>query len=194
MPRPDRSNERRRELLPVLASAFAELGFRRATTAELAKRCGVQETQLYRLWPDKRAMFVAAIEHVYDESSAQWERLLTATAGDGRESAAERLFDHEARHHGQLGLYRIVFAGLSETDDPQIRDALRRSYARYHAFVTRRLEEHGADGAAASRALALLGLGTISSIGRELGLLDEAERTRLWHDVGRLLLGERRVH
>ena len=49
MPRPDRSPDRRRELAPVLARAFAELGYRRATTAELAERCGVQEKALYRL-------------------------------------------------------------------------------------------------------------------------------------------------
>src|SRR5262249_56740909 len=37
-PRPDRSHERRTELLPRIAGAFAELGFRRTTTAELAER------------------------------------------------------------------------------------------------------------------------------------------------------------
>ena len=76
MPRPDRSQERRAELLPVVAAAFAELGYRRASTAELAERCGVRVNVLYRLWPDKRAMFVAAIHHVFDGSLATWEALL----------------------------------------------------------------------------------------------------------------------
>ena len=48
--------ERRAEFIPILANAFAELGYRRATTAELARRCDVQENILYRLWPDKRSM------------------------------------------------------------------------------------------------------------------------------------------
>ena len=69
MPRPNRTAERRRELIPVIARAFTELGYRRSTTAELARRCEVQENILYRLWPDKRAMFIAAIEHMaFDES------------------------------------------------------------------------------------------------------------------------------
>lgn len=38
MPRPSRREEQRKELLPILARAFADLGFRRATTAELARR------------------------------------------------------------------------------------------------------------------------------------------------------------
>ena len=46
MPRPNQTLEKRRELLPVIARAFAELGYRRATTAELARRCGVRENIL----------------------------------------------------------------------------------------------------------------------------------------------------
>ena len=65
MPRPNHSAQRRRELTPIVARTFAELGFRRTTTAELARRCGVRENVLYRLWPDKKAMFIAAIEYVY---------------------------------------------------------------------------------------------------------------------------------
>ena len=114
MPRPDRSPERRRELAPVLARAFAELGYRRATTTELAERCGVQEKALYRLWPDKRAMFLAALDQVFAESEAEWNAL--ARVRRRGESTASRLLAHAAQHHGEQRLYRIVFAGLSETD------------------------------------------------------------------------------
>ena len=57
MARPNLSDARRRELIGTVATTFAELGYRRTTTANLAERCGVQEAILYRLWPDKRAMF-----------------------------------------------------------------------------------------------------------------------------------------
>ena len=52
MPRPNQSDQRRRELLPVVTDAFAELGYRRTSTAELAERCNVRVNILYRLWPD----------------------------------------------------------------------------------------------------------------------------------------------
>jgi AcrR family transcriptional regulator len=196
--RPDRSRERRAELLPAIARAFAELGYRRTTTAELAARCDTQEVVLYRLWPDKKAMFAAVLEHVYDVSVASWERLLTAD--DGR-SAAERLLEHEATHHGEHGFHRVVFAGLSEADDPELRTALARMYGRYHEFVVQRVAEHrGRDRAAASAgdgdgelaAWALIALGTVTSIGRELRLMTAAQRARLWRGVGPLLLGKRR--
>lgn len=192
MPRPDRSHERRRELLPVLARAFAELGYRRATSSELAARCGVQEKALYRLWPDKRAMFLAALEQVFAESEAAWAELARAR-GKGQ-STAERLLAHEAEHHGEHRLYRIVFAGLSETDDALIRDALAGLYGRFQRLIQERVEEHRRGKKAAGAldpalaAWAIVGLGTVANIGRELELLKGRERARLFESAGRRLL------
>jgi AcrR family transcriptional regulator len=191
MPRPNRSAERRAELLPSIAKTFADLGYRRTTTAELASRCDAKEVVLYRLWPDKRAMFLASIEHVYDLSVLAWEKLLVVA--DSR-SVAERLLDYESTHHGEFGLYRLVFAGLSEADDAEVRASLVRMYRRYHEFVVRRLLEHRGqdrDPAATLAAWALVGMGTISSIGRELGLMTTTERKQLWEEVGPVLLGKK---
>lgn len=192
MPRPDRSPERRRELLPVLARAFAELGYRRATTSELARRCGVQEKALFRLWPDKRAMFLAALEQVFAESEHVWSELARTRAKGV--SAAERLLSHEAEHHGEHRLYRIIFAGLSETDDPAIREALAALYGRFQRLIQREVEEHrrgrrraGALDPALA-AWAIVGLGTVANLGRELELLPARERARLFASAGKALL------
>lgn len=194
MPRPDRSAERRVELVPVLARTFAELGYRRTTTAELGERCGVRENILYRLWPDKRLMFVAALDFVYELSERTWEEVLAA--GEDDASPAERILDYESSHHGEFGLYRIVFAGLSETDDEVITKAMRRLYRRFHRFVTEQVRAHrGEDGAhdrapgAEQVAWAIVGLGTVANIGRELGLFGARARRSLVGEVGRTLLG-----
>ena len=193
MPRPDRSPERRRELAPVLARAFAELGYRRATTAELAERCGVQEKALYRLWPDKRAMFLAALDQVFAESEALWEHLASERGQTG--STAERLLAYEAEHHGEHRLYRIVFAGLSEADDPVIREALGGLYGRFQRLIQGQVERHrrgrkrAADLDPALASWAIVGLGTVANIGRELELLKARERARLMGEAGARLLG-----
>ncbi|MCA8978046.1 MAG: TetR/AcrR family transcriptional regulator [Planctomycetes bacterium] len=193
MARPNRSDERRSELLPVVAAAFAELGYRRATTSQLAERCGVQETILYRLWPDKRSMFTAAIEFVAEHSRAVWAGEL-ATAGAG--STAEAVLDYESEHLGEHGLYRLLFAGLSEADDPEIRRALRSAYRTFHRFILSLVEGHqGREGAGrvapepVLAAWALIGLGTMASVGRELDLISGKERRRLLASIGRHLLG-----
>ena len=229
MARPNRSDEKRRELLPRLARAFADLGYRRTTTAELARRCQARETTLYRLWPDKKAMFIAAIRYVYELSEETWSRLASAVtaggagaqsaaaagahsarvaeagpqsagaAGDAarpapvRSTVAERLLAYESRHHGEFSHYRILFAGLSEADDVDIRAALADTYQRFAAFVAAQIAGHRGERSAVSpapraAAWALVGLGTVASIARELGLLGERQRQRLFSEVGRVLL------
>lgn len=194
MSRTSQRAERRRELVPVLARTFAELGYRRTTTAELAARCGVRENILYRLWPDKRAMFIAALDLVYRLSEETWSGLLAAA--DEHSSPAELLLDYEATHQGEFGLYRIVFAGLSETDDREIAAAMKRLYTRFQRFTRRQVKAHRAGGAPAATdaalvAWAIVGLGTVANIGRELGLFSARTRKRLVGEVGRALLGER---
>jgi AcrR family transcriptional regulator len=183
MPRPSLTNEKRRELIPVVARAFAELGYRRTTTAELAKRCKVRENILYRLWPDKKAMFIAAIGYVYELAEQTWARLLD---GALKGSSAERVLEYESRHLGEFGHSRIIFAGLSETDDPEIRRALSRMY---QVALHRGRSETRSDCALA--AWALIGLGTVASIGLELHLLGGRERRALMKEMGKLLLDGR---
>ena len=141
MPRPNQSEQKRKQLLPIIGRVFAKLGYRRTTTAELAKRCRVRENILYRLWPDKKAMFLASIDYVYDLSTAIWQGMLEEN--NSNSSIAERILDYEARHHGEFGLYRIVFAGLSETDDPQIRRTLKNMFERFHRFIHQQIKAHG---------------------------------------------------
>lgn len=191
MPRTNKLREKQKALLPSIARAFTELGYHRATTAELARRCGVQQNILYRLWPDKKAMFLAAIDHVYDFAEHVWMQLLE---GKGRGSAATRLLQFESVHHGEFGQYRILFAGLAEADDPEIREGLRRVYLRFHRFIEAQIMSHrrgrGRRAALAAdlSAWAVIGLGTAINIANELGLMDAASRARTLRDVGTALI------
>jgi AcrR family transcriptional regulator len=195
MPRPSRIDEKRKALLPIVARAFAQLGYRRATTAELAQRCQVRENILYRLWPDKKAMFIDSIDYVYRQAAETWQEVLKGSADHA--SAAARLLRHEAEHYGESGLHRIIFAGLSETDEPEIRQALRTMYGRFHRFIRGHIAAHrkgsGTRGSPdeAVSAWAIVGLGNVANIGRELGLLSAQGRRRMLAEAGRLLLSGR---
>lgn len=193
MARPNRSAERRADLIRTVAATFAELGYRRTTTTVLAERCGLQEQALYRLWPDKRAMFVAAIEFVGDHSEQVWRRVLGERSGSG--TGAERVIAHEARHLGEVGFYRILFAGFSETDDAVIAEALQHMYGKLLRFMGAQIDVHRGSKRAADlpsapwTAWALVGLATATNLGRELGLLGTRARQQLFEGVGKHLLG-----
>jgi len=196
MPRPSQTLDKRKKLTPIVARAFAELGYRRATTAELARRCKVRENILYRVWPDKKAMFIASIDYVYEQAAGAWRALLRET--DDPAGAATTLLTHEAEHYGESGLHRIIFAGLSEIDEPEIRDALRTMYGRFHRFIREQVSAHrNGNGTSAIpnetvSAWGIIGLGNLANIGRELGLLTDRGRKKMFGDAGRLLLDGRR--
>jgi AcrR family transcriptional regulator len=192
MSRPNQTDQQRKKLLPIVCRAFSELGYRRTTTAELARRCGVRENILYRLWPDKKSMFLAAIDDIFQRRAETWGGLL-ADRPTARE-ATKRLVAYEAKHQGEFGFYRVVFTALAETDDAEIRTALMRMYRRFHRMVLDRFElglevrpkrpDHPGDIAA----WALIGLATVSNIIRELKLLKPGQREKMFAAAAQWLI------
>lgn len=193
MARPSQTEEQSKRLLPIVCEVFSELGYRRTTTAELADRCGVRENILYRLWPNKKAMFLAAIDDIFQSRADVWTEMLADRPSP--EQAVKRIVDYESRHQGEFGFYRIVFTALAETDDNDIRAALVDMYRRFHQLVCRQViagrgpgdPESGLPAEAA--AWGLLGLATISNIIRELKLLPSRERERMFASVAKRLVG-----
>ncbi len=197
MARPNQRAQRRLDYIPLISRTFVDLGYRRTTTAALAQQCEVRENVLYRLWPDKRAMFIAALDYVYQYSEQTWNRLLEGSregqaSSENSASPAQIILQYEASHHGEFGLYRLVFTGLSETDDPQIKASLKDLYQRFHGFVQKQVAIHR-DNQESHRqtsliAWSILGLGTVANIGRELEILGAEERQQLIQEIGGLML------
>ena len=194
MGRPSLIEEKRKAFMPIVAKTFVERGYRRSTTAEIAKRCGVQENVLYRVWPNKKTMFLAAIDFNFEATSATWKSLLEK-AGE-MESPATVILKHEAGHHGDWGLHRIAFAGLNEIDDEEILEALQNLYTRFVKFIIQTVERHrelhGLDAKDSLdieiAAWSFIGLATAADIGRDLNLLGSKKRANLMGEVGKLVL------
>lgn len=78
---PDRfansTKETTQRLLDSAITAFGELGFKAATISEIARRCELTTGAVYARWPNKRALFVAAVER----ASAQRMEVLTDNVG-----------------------------------------------------------------------------------------------------------------
>ena len=192
MPRPSQIDEQRKKLLPIVCRTFSELGYRRTTTAELAQRCKVRENILYRLWPDKKAMFLAAIDDIFQSRAEKWEQILVDLPDP--ELRVERLVAYEAQHQGEFGFYRIVFTALAETDDDEMRAALIRMYRQFHKLVSQQImADHESDRdrlTMSNAAWGLLGLATISNIIVELNLLGPRQRKQMFASVAQALVSD----
>ncbi len=192
MPRPSQIDQQRKRLLPVLCQVFSELGYRRTTTAQLAQRCAVRENILYRLWKDKKAMFLAAIDDLFQRRAEKWEGILAQYPTP--QDIPRALVAYEAKHQGEFGFYRIVFTALVEADDPEIRKAITRMYRRFHERLrklvdaVRQVRAEEPDISADATAWALMGLATISNIIRELKIQSPRQREQMFAAVAQCLV------
>jgi AcrR family transcriptional regulator len=190
--RPSQIDEQRKRLLPLVCQVFSELGYHRTTTAELAQRCGVRENILYRLWRDKKAMFLAAIADIFQTRSKRWGEILAERPSP--EQAAEALIAYETTHQGEFGFYRVVFTALVEADDPEIREAITGMYRRFHGRLRKLIDPSRSGDETAERlsadatAWALIGLATVSNIIRELDLLRPRQREDMFAATARYLV------
>ena len=60
--------------------------------AELAERCQVRENILYRLWPDKKAIFLAVLDYLFQKRMDKWTNEIDKVASS--ESSIIRLITY----------------------------------------------------------------------------------------------------
>ena len=177
--------ERRQALIETAIEVFSEGSYRGTTTSEIAAAAGISEPILYRHFDSKRALYLAALDHVWGKARASWEEVL-ATTSNVREA-------FEAIGRGQLTVRDCKFQmaelwvqALSEaTEDPELRAHLRRHMREVHDFMAdliRRGQAEGvlhADRDADAEAWTFLSGGVLGMVGRRIGLLTEEEAARI---------------
>jgi len=130
-----RAPERRRQLLEVAATLFAERGYRGTTTADLAAAAGVSEPIIYRHFESKLALFVTLLDEVGEVVIESWRDRLAAVE-DPDERLTVLLDSNPATHPRGRAVYRLIFHAMTEQhDEPEIATAIRSHFRRLHAFV-----------------------------------------------------------
>jgi AcrR family transcriptional regulator len=71
------AGERREMAIKAAMAEFARGGYEGTSTAAIAERVGVSQPYMFRLFPTKRALFLAAAERCFDEI----ERVMREAAG-----------------------------------------------------------------------------------------------------------------
>ena len=62
--------ERRLDLIETAIRVFSEGSYRGTTTSEIAAAAGISEPILYRHFDSKRALYLAALDHVWGKARA----------------------------------------------------------------------------------------------------------------------------
>ncbi|MFD7628400.1 TetR/AcrR family transcriptional regulator [Streptomyces sp. NPDC059851] len=75
------AEERRETVLRTAIGAFAARGYFGTTTTEVAKAAGISQAYVYRLFPNKEALFAAVVEHCFTQVRAPRGRGAAPAAG-----------------------------------------------------------------------------------------------------------------
>ena len=73
---------RRAHLLETAARVFVEGSYRGTTTAEIARAAGISEPIIYRHFASKRDLYIATLDHVWENARAGWVQALTEASDD----------------------------------------------------------------------------------------------------------------
>jgi AcrR family transcriptional regulator len=178
---PRLNEDKRDHFLPLIAQYFSDHGYDGATTAGIAKTCGVRQNVLYRIWTDKEAMFVAVIEFIHSYTIEFWDSI----APKKGETKVEAILRLQSKDHGSLRYYRIIFSGLLQ-DSKDVRKALRRLYVGIHEYIERAVESHREQRRKTSgkfnpdvAAWGMMGLAAMADIQRELRIKSQSSRETL---------------
>ncbi|WP_205699572.1 TetR/AcrR family transcriptional regulator [Conexibacter sp. SYSU D00693] len=131
------AEERREALVEAAVRVFAERGFHATPTLDVAKAAGISQAYLFRLFPTKSELFVAAVDRAKDRILRTFDEA-AATAGEEGALAAMGMA-YEALVERDRDVLRLQLQSqVAAASDPAIRDAARRCFADLHDLVAQR--------------------------------------------------------
>jgi AcrR family transcriptional regulator len=128
------AEERRETVLEAAVPEFALRGLAGTSTEDVARRAGISQPYLFRLFPTKKALFLALVERCYQRI----EDAFLAAAGDkAGEEALAAMGDEYERLLDDRTLLLLQMHAYAACEDPDIRAATRAGYKRLWNMVER---------------------------------------------------------
>jgi AcrR family transcriptional regulator len=131
------AEERRAEVLPVAARAFAQRGLHGTPTTEIAKEAGISQAYLFRLFPTKLELFVAVVDRCFALTLARFEDAAAAA----RSAGEDILCAIGDAYVGLIGDRELLLGQLqahaAAATEPEVRGAVRRGFAELFAYARR---------------------------------------------------------
>jgi AcrR family transcriptional regulator len=135
--------ERREEILDAGLAEFAERGLHGASTEEIARRAGISQPYVFRLFGTKKELFIAVVNRCFRETLEMFQRAAEGVRGQEAlrrmgNAYVERLLTDQPRLRLQMQAY-------AASSDPDVREVVRRGYGDLVAYVERVAELPAAD-------------------------------------------------
>ncbi len=141
MPNADRrlstADERRETVLRTALGTFGAKGYYGTTTGEVAKAAGISQAYVYRLFPDKEALFLAVVERCFARIRESLGDGVAQARGSSPEAVLHAMGDVYARLIAEENALLLVqmHAQCAAISEPAVREVLQRGYARTVEYV-----------------------------------------------------------
>ena len=126
------AEERRQTVLEAARIEFAQHGFHGASTDAIARRAGISQPYLFRLFGTKKELFVASSRRCFDRVLAAFQEAADGKTGPEAKKAMGQAYDRLLADREMLLGQMQTYAACS---DPEIRDATRAGFARLFRYV-----------------------------------------------------------
>jgi AcrR family transcriptional regulator len=127
--------ERREEILDAAQAVFAESGYHGASTEEIARRAGISQPYIFRLFGTKKDLFIAVDTRCFRQTLEIFQRAAEGKRGEEALEAigaayGELLVNDRTYLRGQMAAYAAC-------DDPEICEAVRNGFGDLVHYVER---------------------------------------------------------
>jgi AcrR family transcriptional regulator len=161
------SEERREEILGAALEEFAARGLHGASTEDIARRAGISQPYVFRLFGTKKALFVAVVNRCFRQTHELFARAAEGKRGGEALEAMGRAYVRRLEEdRTQLLAQMQAYAAC---DDPGIREVVRAGYGDLVAYVER------VSGAPAEQVAAFFAKGMLLNVIASMGLGDGSE-------------------
>src|SRR3954447_15114880 len=127
--------ERREEILDAALVEFAKRGLHAASTEDIARRAGISQPYVFRLFGTKKALFTAVVARCFRETHELFARAAEGKRGaEALEGMGAAYIERLRRDRTQLLAQMQAYAAC---DDPEIRDVVRDGYGDLVTYVER---------------------------------------------------------
>ena len=121
-------------MLRVAVAEFAKHGFEGTSTEDVARAAGISQPYLFRLFPTKKALFLALVEQGFSRVREAFTVAVGDRTGDEALEAMGEAYGELLRDRDELMLQLQAYAAC---DDPDVREVVRNGFGDLVAYAER---------------------------------------------------------
>jgi AcrR family transcriptional regulator len=127
--------ERRDTVLDAALVEFAERGFEGTSTEDIARRAGISQPYLFRLFGTKKDLYIASVTRCFRETLELFQRAAEGLRGEEALQAIGEAYREQLETRRDW--LRAQMQAYAASEDPDIRAVVRAGYGDLFAYVRR---------------------------------------------------------